>query len=251
MALDENLFQNGEIPTRNEALRLLLASLAVEQFGLGRLINAEARKVEEIVGAQGSASISDLERIDRSVERTLRSIIKKEMLIEFQLEDILEFIRTRPCPPTPGEGTCQGLCGVISRGENNQPGPVTGTTTPEGNVVTLTVDVCSEGNCNDDLENGLVVYQEAGVAQLIDAEVTDVICRNRNVTIIEGTGTLVRGTEQTEGTFVLRITHRNNNTNNQSFRLRFISDEQGEPNYNSGRIVVEQGSFLANSCGDE
>ena len=84
-----------------DSVNLLLASVAFEELGLAHLINAEAEKVQFVLGTlEGQArteqprSIDDLLRVNRSVDQTLRDIIKKEMLLQFKLEDVLTISTT-------------------------------------------------------------------------------------------------------------------------------------------------------------
>jgi hypothetical protein len=88
---------SGQIPSTDEIFRLLLAAIAAEELSLADLINAEANKIRAVLGLLPgqpvrNPSIDELERIDRAVERVLRGIIKKEIILEFQLEDILDFL---------------------------------------------------------------------------------------------------------------------------------------------------------------
>ncbi|WP_232242468.1 collagen-like protein [Paenibacillus sp. GSMTC-2017] len=74
-------------------MNLLLASIAIEELGLGHIINAEAEKIQYAVGTLPGlatpATISDLLAVDESVKNTIQEIIKKEMLLQFKLENIL------------------------------------------------------------------------------------------------------------------------------------------------------------------
>jgi hypothetical protein len=88
--------------SREDVINLLLASIAFEELGLAHLVNAEAEKVQFVLGTlEGQdlqdPSIDDLLEINRSVERTFRAVIKNQMLLQFKLEDILEL----PFEPTP------------------------------------------------------------------------------------------------------------------------------------------------------
>lgn len=79
--------------TREDALNLLLASIAIEELALGHIINAEAEKIQYAVGTLPGltipATISDLLAIDTSVKNTLQEVIKKEMLLQSKLEIVL------------------------------------------------------------------------------------------------------------------------------------------------------------------
>jgi hypothetical protein len=82
--------------TRNDSLNLLLASIAFEELGLAHLINAEAEKLQYVLGTiegqiplETPPTIDDLLTINQSIQQTLKYVIKKEMLLEFKLESIL------------------------------------------------------------------------------------------------------------------------------------------------------------------
>jgi hypothetical protein len=81
---------------REQVALLLLASIALEELSLAHIMNAEAEKLQYALGTllpnQMSivTDLDDLLDINRSVERTLRTVIKKEMLLQFKLEDVLD-----------------------------------------------------------------------------------------------------------------------------------------------------------------
>ena len=80
--------------TETDAINLLLASIAFEELGLAHIINAEAEKIQSILGTLynqnvKNPTIDDLERIDKAVERILKDVIKKEIILQFKLEDVL------------------------------------------------------------------------------------------------------------------------------------------------------------------
>lgn len=81
--------------TFDETIKLLLASIALEELSLAHIMNAEAEKIQEIVKCPSGNKLEDLLKINKSVERVLRDVIKKEMLLEFKFENILELMETR------------------------------------------------------------------------------------------------------------------------------------------------------------
>lgn len=79
---------------------LILASIAFEELALAHIMNAEAEKLQAALGTLHANSgplaqtLDDLLNTNGSVERMLRTVIKKEMLLQFKLEDIIDFLPT-------------------------------------------------------------------------------------------------------------------------------------------------------------
>lgn len=81
--------------SRKDSINLILMSIALEELSLAHIMNAEAEKIQAVLGTlEGgpdiSATFEDLIQIDKTVERVLRTVIKKEMLLQFKLENILD-----------------------------------------------------------------------------------------------------------------------------------------------------------------
>ncbi|RAT99124.1 hypothetical protein [Brevibacillus sp. Leaf182] len=79
--------------TRDDAINLLLTSIAIEELSLGHIINAEAEKLQYAIGTLPGltvpASLSDLLLVNASVRQTLQDVTKKEMLLQSKLDNIL------------------------------------------------------------------------------------------------------------------------------------------------------------------
>ncbi len=80
---------------RTQVINLLLASIALEELGLSHIINAEAEKLQAVLGTLPgltvtTPSVSILLSVNREVRRSLQTVLKKQMLLEFKLEDILD-----------------------------------------------------------------------------------------------------------------------------------------------------------------
>ncbi len=83
--------------TRAEVINLLLSSIAMEEIGLSHIMNAEGEKIQRILQFE-NVTLEDMLRINHSVERILRNIIKNQMLLQFKLEDVIS-LETRGDDP--------------------------------------------------------------------------------------------------------------------------------------------------------
>ncbi|WP_408955247.1 hypothetical protein [Natroniella sp. ANB-PHB2] len=85
------------IPDREqeEALTDLLVSIALEETALAHFMNAEAEKIQAVAGMMEEGEMTPEEVLDfqKSVSQVMRTPIKKEMLLQFKLEDVLDFKR--------------------------------------------------------------------------------------------------------------------------------------------------------------
>ena len=82
---------------RDDAINLLLVSFAYEELGFAHILNAEGEKIQLALDTLKSQkmpqyTIEDLLKMNRSVNQVLKNIIKKEMLLQFKLENILDLI---------------------------------------------------------------------------------------------------------------------------------------------------------------
>ncbi len=102
---------------REEALTMLLASIALEEMGLAHIINAEGEKIQYVLNTEinKSVSIQEIQEINQGVERVIRSTTKLQMLLQEKLENIISLIHQRPqcseppcsCPTEPqGKPDC-------------------------------------------------------------------------------------------------------------------------------------------------
>lgn len=75
---------------RGKVINLLLASIALEEISLSHILNAEGEKIQKFLSVD-HCSLHDILKVNSSVERTLRNVIKKQMLLQFKLEDVIKF----------------------------------------------------------------------------------------------------------------------------------------------------------------
>lgn len=117
--------------TTAQTIPLLLSSIALEELALAHIVNAEAEKLQLVLGtlapttttfSPATVSLTNLIAIDSSVQRTLRDVIKKEMLLEFKFDNVLDLVGLLAGTSTPGSISLLPvavLCGV--------PIPISGT----------------------------------------------------------------------------------------------------------------------------
>lgn len=138
----DDLLQN--VPSTQDAVNLQLAGIGLTEIALARLLNAEVDTLRQALDS--GANLNTLFRFNRKAERILRAVIKKEMILEFMLEDLIDF----PFPPgvvvaitnltaTPN-AICPGQTSVISGNVivNGAPAPI-------GTLVVFNVDPASAG----------------------------------------------------------------------------------------------------------
>lgn len=81
---------------RDDAINLLLASIAMEELGLAHIINAEGEKIQyslgSVPGLSPRASFEDILKINNSVQDTITTTIKKELLLDIKLKQVIQLI---------------------------------------------------------------------------------------------------------------------------------------------------------------
>lgn len=81
--------------SREESISLIIASVAMEELALAHILNAEGEKLQYVLGTlegadPGEVTICDILEVNKNIQKTLRDVIKTEMLLQFKLEDALE-----------------------------------------------------------------------------------------------------------------------------------------------------------------
>lgn len=107
---------NGAGLTREEALTMIIASIAMEELALSHIINAEGEKLQYILGTlpgtRPCAGPQDVLAVNKSVTSLLDVVAQNQMLLKNKLEKVLEVCPppVPPCPPPYGPGPCPPPC---------------------------------------------------------------------------------------------------------------------------------------------
>lgn len=102
---------NGADMTREEALTMIIASIAMEELSLSHILNAESEKIQYILG-RPCASPQDVLAVNKSVTALVEAVNQNQMLLKNKLAHVLEFcpppppICPVPCPPPCQPGPC-------------------------------------------------------------------------------------------------------------------------------------------------
>ena len=82
--------------TLDDSINLLLTSIALEEISLSKLIEAETGKVLLITDEcrHKESALQDAIEINKSVDDTIKNIIKLQMLLQFKLEKVEELVST-------------------------------------------------------------------------------------------------------------------------------------------------------------
>ena len=103
---------NGADLTREEALTMIIASIAMEELALSHIINAEGEKLQYILGTlpgtKPCACPQDVLAVNKSVASLLDVVAQNQMLLKNKLEKVLEACPAPlpPCPPPPCPPVC-------------------------------------------------------------------------------------------------------------------------------------------------
>ena len=81
---------------RCDTINLLLSSIALEEIGLSHILNAEGEKLQLFLKSNHRC-LEDFLDINESINKTLRTVVKSQILLELKLEDVVELDRKAHC----------------------------------------------------------------------------------------------------------------------------------------------------------
>lgn len=93
--------------TFEDAINLLLTSIALEEVSLSKLIEAETHKILCVIEDcnHKHSALQDALAVNKSVDDTVKNIIKLQMLLQFKLENIKEMLPSTTTSTTTSTST--------------------------------------------------------------------------------------------------------------------------------------------------
>ena len=98
---------------RCETVNLLLSSIALEEIGLSHILNAEGEKLQAML-KKDPKCIKGYMDMNKSINKTLRTIIKSQMLLQLKLEDVMELDEEICCSHNK-KCSCKNKCSGCKR----------------------------------------------------------------------------------------------------------------------------------------
>lgn len=115
--------------TRDKALDMILASIAMEELGLSHIINAEGEKIQYIIkklGEECDPSSDELLAVNASVESLLQTITEAQVILRGKMQSVLDTIDRGigPAGATGPKGACGKRGATGPKGETGEQGPI-------------------------------------------------------------------------------------------------------------------------------
>lgn len=253
--------------TLDDAINLLLVSVALEEISLSDLIRAETKKLESFLKQSNNKenSTENVLNLNRSIDDTLKNIIKLQMLLQFKLDNVRELIPTTTTTnsTTTTSTTTASTCSKTTTTKS------TTTCSHTATCSTTTKATCkcgvmgkakgwisnqSDRFCgrmavaklyafNDDFTNRSIRYEIGDECEIYHMDASDgnirMYCPCPQKMVLLGKGhihTKAKGRPALfECTFTLTLWVRPNGTS--AFRIEIISREEPAFNHNSGFIT--------------
>lgn len=76
-----------------DTIKLLITSIALEELSLSHILNAEGDKLQ--LGLKMAKNLNDLFSLNNHINKTLRNIVKNQLLLHMKLEDTMELFNDK------------------------------------------------------------------------------------------------------------------------------------------------------------
>ena len=107
----------GADMTKDEALTMIIASIAMEELALSHIVNAEGEKLQYVLGTlpgggKPCAGTQEILAVNQSAAAVLDTVMQSQMLLKGKLEKVLEAggCKGVPEPPCPPYHSCEPPC---------------------------------------------------------------------------------------------------------------------------------------------
>ncbi len=91
--------------TQEQALTMILSSIALEEVAFSHIINAEGEKIQYALGQTSCgrcpADIDDVLAVNKSVAGLLEMVMQNQLILKNKMEKVLEHLPRPPRPPEP------------------------------------------------------------------------------------------------------------------------------------------------------
>ncbi|MFT8351420.1 hypothetical protein [Clostridium saccharoperbutylacetonicum] len=89
---------------REQAINMIMASIAMEEMGLANILNAESERIQYILDKNKCSSVlpKDIKEINNGVEKVIRDVTRLQILLQEKLESVISII--------PPKSDCCDFC---------------------------------------------------------------------------------------------------------------------------------------------
>lgn len=114
--------------TQEQALTMILSSIALEELSLSHILNAEGEKIQHILKnkcCQSSADAKDILAVNKSAKELLDTVLQNQIILKNKMDKVLEYLPhpPDPAPPCPcasckaprGHCPCFHCCSYVCR----------------------------------------------------------------------------------------------------------------------------------------
>ncbi|MCL2573425.1 MAG: hypothetical protein FWE34_02605 [Defluviitaleaceae bacterium] len=91
--------------TRDDAVNMILASIAMEELSLSHILNAEGEKIQYVLGTLENGStppepptVDQIMQVNNSVQKLLETTMYKTMFLKSKMSDALDSLQAQPAP---------------------------------------------------------------------------------------------------------------------------------------------------------
>lgn len=101
--------------SKEQALTMILGSIAMEELALSHIMNAEGEKLQYVLGMYEKrndicVAVKDLLEVNRSITDLLENATSMQILLKGKLKSVLEAMRLSQPPCHHGDGPCHECC---------------------------------------------------------------------------------------------------------------------------------------------